>query len=190
MRRHNPSTENDHLFSPVPHAMNEAAFVKRFGAIYEHAPWVPRGTWQHGLTAREDTVGKLAAAMSGAVERAGDTRQLELIRAHPDLGGKAAIAGKLTAASTREQAAAGLAACTPQQFVQLQRLNAEYAAKFGFPFIVAVAGLSREVILEGMAQRLRNDEVAEHRRALDEIHRIAWFRLLRLAQAPGAPTLG
>ena len=181
-----PDTRQDEArtrFTPPPHAMAEAAFVARFAAIYEHSPWIPEGAWRHGLTVDEDTVGGIAAAFAKQVEDAAATRQLALIRAHPDLGGKAALAGKLTAASAREQAGAGLAACTPGQFARLQRLNADYTRKFGFPFIVAVTGLTRDQIIDGIAERLGNDPAAERRRALDEIHRIAWLRLVRLARA-------
>lgn len=179
--QHESANDGSRTFNPAPHDLDEAAFVARFGAIYEHSAWIAENVWRRGLTQAEDTVSGLARALAGEVEAADESRQLQLIRAHPDLGGKAAMAGKLTSASAREQAGAGLDACTPGQFERLQRLNGAYVAKFGFPFIVAVKGLRREEIIEGMAQRLDNDPATERRRALDEIHRIAWFRLLDLA---------
>lgn len=158
-----------------PHS--EAAFVERFAGIYEHSPWVARGVWQRCDSAELADPDTLAAAMRDEVEQASRDAQMTLIRAHPDLGGKAAVAGNLTADSAREQAGAGLDGCTPEQFERLQQLNDAYTDKFGFPFIVAVKGLQREDILAAMAQRLDNDPATEQRRALDEIHRIAGFRL-------------
>lgn len=156
---------------------SEAEFVERFAGIYEHSPWVARGTWQRCDAAELADVETLAATMHAEVEQASGEAQMTLIRAHPDLGGKAAVAGNLTADSAREQAGAGLDGCTPEQFERLQQLNDAYTEKFGFPFIVAVKGLRRDDILTAMAQRLDNDPATEQRRALDEIHRIARFRL-------------
>lgn len=160
-----------------PNAHNEAQFVERFAGIYEHSPWVARGVWQRGGARYLADVDALASAMRDEVEQASHDAQMTLIGAHPDLGGKAAVAGNLTADSAREQAGAGLDGCTPEQFERLQQLNDAYTDKFGFPFIVAVKGLQRDDILAAMAQRLDNDPATEQRRALDEIHRIARFRL-------------
>jgi len=170
------SDHNKHL-DPAPSQMNEADFVARFGAIYEHSPWIARQAWQQGLTTAHDQVDELAVALARQVDEADEAAQLKLIRAHPDLGGRAAKAGKLTADSAREQAGAGLDACTPEQYDRLQQLNSAYLEKFGFPFVVAVKGLQREDILAAMAQRLDNDQATEQRRALDEIHKIARLRL-------------
>ena len=160
--------------------MDEHEFVDTFGAVYEHSPWVARTVWQDAdksaLAQREP----LAQAMRQVVEQADETQQMTLIRAHPDLGGKLAVAGGLTAESAREQAGAGLDGCTPEQYERLQALNDAYTQKFGFPFIVAVKGLTREEILAAMQARLDNDAATERRRALDEIHRIARFRLAAL----------
>lgn len=180
--QHNSANEGARTFEPPPRHLTKAAFVARFGAVYEHSAWIAENVWRHGLTPAEDAVAGLARVFVTAVEAAGESRQLQLIRAHPDLGGRAAMAGTLTSASAQEQAGAGLNACTPEQFERLQRLNAAYVAKFEFPFIVAVTGMHREEIIESMARRLDNDPVTEQRRALDEIHRIAWFRLVGLAQ--------
>lgn len=157
--------------------LTEDQFVERFAGVYEHSPWVARGVWQRCNARDLNDVDTLAVAMREEVEQANHEAQMALIRAHPDLGGKAAVAGNLTADSAREQAGAGLDGCTPEQFERLQQLNDAYTNKFGFPFIVAVKGLQREDILAAMAQRLDNDPATEQRRALDEIHRIAGFRL-------------
>ena len=167
-----PNAQND-----TPGKPSEAVFVERFASIYEHSPWVARGAWQRCNAAELADADALAAAMRDEVEQASHAAQMTLIRAHPDLGGKAAVAGSLTTESAREQAGAGLDGCTPEQFERLQQLNDAYTNKFDFPFIVAVRGLQREDILAAMAQRLDNDPATEQRRALDEIHRIARFRL-------------
>lgn len=183
VRMRDPSAnEGMRTFDPPPSRMTEAAFVARFGAVYEHSAWIAENAWRHGLGSAEDSVAGLARALANEVETADASRQLQLIRAHPDLGGKAALAGTLTSASAREQAGAGLDACTAEQFERLQHLNSAYVAKFKFPFILAVTGMHRDDIIESMAQRLANDAAGERRRALDEIHRIAWFRLVALAR--------
>ena len=160
-----------------PAAMNEHEFVDCFGDVYEHSPWVARAVWHSADHAVLTQAERLAAAMRQVVEQADETQQTTLIRAHPDLGGKLAVAGGLSAASAREQAGAGLDGCTPEQYERLQALNDAYTRKFGFPFVVAVKGLTREDILAAMQARLDNDGASERRRALDEIHQIARFRL-------------
>ena len=104
-------------------------------------------------------------------------QQLALIRAHPQLAGKAAIRGELTDASTREQKGAGLDQCSPEEFARLHALNAAYEEKFGFPFIIAVRGHTRGSIIDAMEQRLANDPMTEHAEALRQISRIARLRL-------------
>ncbi|HLQ85694.1 MAG TPA: 2-oxo-4-hydroxy-4-carboxy-5-ureidoimidazoline decarboxylase [Salinisphaeraceae bacterium] len=169
--------DNKQTLQPAPSRMSEDDFVARFGAIYEHSPWVARAAWQQGPNSEHDTVAGLASLMAAQVEAADEAAQLELMRLHPDLGGRAALAGELTAASAREQAGAGLDACTPEEYERLQQLNSVYQEKFGFPFIIAVAGLQRADILAAMAARLDNDVPQERRTALDEIHKIARLRL-------------
>ena len=165
---------------PDVETMDEHAFVDTFGGVYEHSPWVARAVWRSADNRVLTDAERLAEAMRQVVEQAEETQQMTLIRAHPDLGGKLAVAGGLTAASAREQAGAGLDGCTPAQYERLQTLNDAYTQKFGFPFIVAVKGLTREDILAAMQARLDNDAATERRRALDEIHRIARFRLAAL----------
>lgn len=166
---------------PAPSRMDEASFVAHFGAIYEHSPWVARRAWQRGLDQANDSVEAIARALAAEVEAVDAQAQLRLIRAHPDLGGRASLAGGLTPESAREQAGAGLDACSEAEYERLQALNTAYTDKFGFPFVVAVKGLTREDILQAMARRLENSPEDERRRALDEIHRIARFRLEALA---------
>jgi OHCU decarboxylase len=161
--------------------MERRAFVKRFGGVYEHSPWVAEGAHACGLTAAEDTPEGLAATMAKVVARASDAAKLELIRGHPDLAGRAAIAGELTAASKSEQAGAGLDRCTPEEYERFQTLNRAYKAKFNFPFILAVSGKARGDILATFEARMGHDSDAELRTALAEIDKIALIRLQAMA---------
>jgi OHCU decarboxylase len=175
---HRPKTKR--RFDPPPREMERRAFVTRFGGVYEHSPWVAEGAHACGLTAVEDTPDGLATAMAKVVARASDAAKLELIRAHPDLAGRAAIAGELTRESKSEQAGAGLDRCTPDEYERFQAFNRAYKAKFNFPFILAVAGKTRTDILAAFEARLKNDSETEFRTALVEIDKIARFRLERM----------
>ncbi len=151
-----------------------AAFVAALSAIYEHSPWVAQNVLPLRPFASEDA---LAQAMRQAVAAAPMDARLRLIRAHPQLAGKAAIAGELTEHSTREQSGAGLDRCTPAEYARLTALNDAYQRKFGFPFILAVRGHTRTSIIAAMAQRLDHDADTERDEALAQIDRIAGFRL-------------
>ena len=160
-------------------ARDVPAFVKTLHGIYEHSPWIPERAAALGPFA---TITALKQSLQGVVTAADRTEQLGLIRAHPELAGKAAIAGELTAESTGEQAKAGLNLCTPEEFATLQKLNADYNAKFGFPFILAVKGatgkgLTRQQIIATFTRRLRNQPEDELREALRQIGRIAEMRI-------------
>lgn len=165
-----------------PSFMSREQFLTRFGSIYERSPWVARSLFKSGLEPGHDEVDGLAGAMAGVVETAGSERQLELLRAHPDLAGKLALTGDLTTASTSEQASAGLDCCTPDELDIFQNLNDQYNSKFGFPFILAVRGRSRTEILEVFRKRMDNDLIDEQREALDQVHRIAHLRLMEIAE--------
>ena len=155
-------------------AFDRTRFVDLLGGVFEHSPWVADAAWQRRPFA---SVAALHAAMLDAVNASGSEKQLALIRAHPELAGKAAMRGELTADSAREQSGAGLRHCSPEEFAQLQELNRAYAAKFGFPFVIAVAGLDRAGIVAAFARRLANDRDAERIEALAQIGRIARIRL-------------
>lgn len=176
------SGDNDLRFAEAPSQLSEADFVERFGAVYEHSPWIAQQTWQAGLTSAHDSVAALAQAFAGTLAQAGREQQLALIRAHPDLAGRAAVRGGLTEDSTGEQASAGLDQCTAEEFERFQMLNEAYKAKFGFPFIMAVRGSNRHAILAAFEERLHNEPAAEFERALAEIDKIARLRLQALAQ--------
>ena len=155
--------------------MNERDFVRRCGGIYQHSPWVAE--LAAPLLADAAAVDEIARVMADCVDNASQKRQLELIRAHPDLAGRAAVAGELTAESTEEQASAGLDQCTPQQFERFIELNEQYTVKFGFPFVMAVRGSIRDEILAAFERRLGHDYDQEFETALEEIHKIARLRL-------------
>lgn len=168
---------SDKTLSPRPSTLDRDAFVTRFGDIYEHSPWVAEQAWDNGLTVDQDTPAGLATAMGAVLAAASAERQLEVIRAHPDLAGKAALAGNLTDDSIREQAGAGLDQCTPEELARFERLNDDYKARFGFPFVMAVKGNDRHAILAAFETRLRNSPDEERRTAIAQINRIAHLRL-------------
>jgi urate oxidase len=166
--------------APRPGAMDRAAFVAAFGAIFEHSPWIAERAFDAGLPPDADTAAGLHRAMC-AVLRAGDPEaQRTLILAHPDLAGRLARAGRLTAESTREQRDAGLDHLSDEEVARFTALNDRYRARFGFPFIMAVKGRRKAEILDAFAARLDHDEATEFATALAEIERIALFRLREL----------
>ena len=166
--------------------MTRADFLARFGGIYEDSPWVPERLWQAGLTATHDRLEGLHGALAAVVAEASRAEQLALIRAHPDLAGRAALAGEVTVDSRAEQASAGLDSCTPEELRRFQELNAAYKAKFGFPYILAVKGRTRGEILADFERRLGNEPEAEFTEALRQIDRIALLRLESLTAQPGS----
>ena len=154
-------------------------FVGLLAGAYEHSPWIAE---QAALKRPFQSLAQLKFALIGAVRNAGRDAQLALIRAHPELAGKAMAAKTLTAESTDEQGRAGLSACTPEEFARIQQLNADYNTKFGFPFILAVrgprgTGLSRAEIIATFERRLENHPDFELAECLRNIHRIAELRL-------------
>jgi N-carbamoyl-L-amino-acid hydrolase len=156
-----------------------AAFVDTLRGIYEHSPWIP----ERAAARRPfSSLAALKRALQEAVTGAAEDEQLSLLRAHPELAGKAAIAGALTAESTGEQAASGLNRCSPDEYALLHRLNAAYNDRFGFPFILAVKGptgqgLTRQAIIATFERRLKNRKQDEMAEALRQVHRIAEIRL-------------
>ena len=158
--------------------------------LYEHTPWIAAAALKQRPFR---SLAHLKHVMTQVLARADQNAQLALIRAHPELAGKAMVAKTLTAESTNEQGKAGLTECTPDEFARIQKLNADYNAKFGFPFILAVrgprgAGLERQHIIDCFARRLAQHPDAELDEALRQIHRIAEVRLTDRFDAP--PTLG
>lgn len=160
-----------------PSRLDEAAFVARYGDVFEHSPWVARAVFATGLDQRLDHAEGLHAAMVAAMRAGTEAQKLALIRAHPDLAGRLAAAKRLTADSAAEQASAGLDALSDAERARFMELNEAYKARFGFPFILAVKGRTKAEILQVFDERLAQDAVAERATALAQIERIAWFRL-------------
>jgi OHCU decarboxylase len=154
--------------------LDRRAFVERFGPLFEHSPWVADAAWSDRPFADVD---ELFEALRAAMYAAPRERQLALIRAHPDLAGKAAIAGSLTRHSKREQASAGLDRLTPDEYAAFTRTNAAYRSRFGFPFVVCVREHTKESILRTASERLGHSPDEEVRVALGEIAKIARLRL-------------
>lgn len=157
-------------------------FVSALGSLYEASPWIVEQAWE---TRPWGSARRLHSAMTAVVADAGSERQLALIRAHPDLAGRAALAGTLTRESTSEQRAAGLDPdlLTGAEIERLQAANAAYRAKFGFPFVICARENRKESILAGLATRIEHDKETEIRTALEEIGKIAWHRLADLVSA-------
>lgn len=168
-------------FREPPSGLDCAGFVARYGRVYEASPWIAEALFVSGLKPDHDRLGGLAAALRSIVEGAGQERQLMLLRAHPDLAGKLALAKTLTRESLGEQAGAGLDSCSPAELAQFTALNDAYRRKFGFPFIMAVKGRHREEILAAFLRRIEHEAAQEFREALDQVHRIAYLRLCDLA---------
>lgn len=161
-------------------SLDKVSFINQLKDIYEHSEWVAEGLYeQHATLAngQQPLHDAVKAAMQDIVNQADDERKLALLCAHPDLAGKAALAGELTDASTSEQAGAGLDQCSPEELATFTELNTEYRSKFGFPFIMAVKGATKDQILAGFKERVPNDRDTEFTRALNEVHKIAGFRL-------------
>ncbi len=160
-------------------AATQAEFTALLDGVYEHSPWIAETVWARRPYA---TLAALEWASVQVLHEAGKAKQLELIRAHPELAGKAMVGKTLTAESTNEQGKAGLTACTPEEFAKIQQLNDGYNTKFGWPFILAVrgprgTGLDRHQIIATFERRLANHPDFEFGECLRNIHRIAQIRL-------------
>jgi 2-oxo-4-hydroxy-4-carboxy-5-ureidoimidazoline decarboxylase len=154
-------------------------FVHVVGPVFEHSPWIAEATWSSRPFASAE---QLHRALCETVAKAGEEKQLALIRAHPDLVGKLALAGQLTRESTGEQASAGLDKLTQQEIELFQENNAAYKEKFGFPFVICARLNKKDAILNGFKMRLDNSREQEIQTALGEIFKIARKRLLDICQ--------
>jgi OHCU decarboxylase len=154
--------------------MEEDAFAAALGGVFEHSPWIARDAWARRPFA---SVGELAAALEAAMRAAPRSRQLDLIRAHPELAGREARAGELTAESAGEQARAGLDRLSASEVADLEALNAAYRERFGFPLIVCVREHTKDSILAWGRERLSHADDDEVAIALGEIAKIARLRL-------------
>ena len=151
-------------------ASDRDAFVAALGWIFEDSPWVADRAWNRRPF---DSFDALHAAMIGVVAEATKAEQLALLRAHPDLGTRA----RISEASTGEQRGAGLDQLTPDEFARLQRVNEEYRARFGFPFLFAVKGSTKHDVLAALESRVTRTRDEEFAEALQQVYKIARFRL-------------
>lgn len=155
-------------------SLEQAQFVDKLEGIFEHSPWVAERTWSKRPFRSVD---ELHATMVDVMNSASHDEKKNLICAHPELAGKEAEEGTLTTASTGEQRGAGLDQCTADELARLRGLNASYRERFGFPFVIAVKGLTRHQIMDTVDARLNNDSDTEFEACLREIGKIARFRL-------------
>ena len=160
-----------------PSRMAEDAFVRRFGGVFEHSPWIAERAYRLELGVAHDTAGGLHNALARVFRTASEVERLGVLNAHPDLAGKLAAARRLTPESTSEQASAGLDALTDAERRRFTELNAAYVERFGFPFIIAVKGKTKDDILAAFATRIGNDRATEFDTACQQVERIALLRL-------------
>jgi OHCU decarboxylase len=160
-----------------PSRMEFEEFVHRFGGIFEHSPWIAERAYELELGRAHDTAGGLHNALCRVFRAAGESERLEVLKAHPDLAGRLAAAKRLTPASAREQASAGLDALTDKERELFSKLNAAYVTTFGFPFIIAVKGKTKDEILHEFEQRIGNSRAVEFETACAQVERIALLRL-------------
>ncbi|MGH8727417.1 MAG: 2-oxo-4-hydroxy-4-carboxy-5-ureidoimidazoline decarboxylase [Burkholderiales bacterium] len=154
--------------------MDRAAFVQALGHTFEHSPWIAERAWD----ARPfESIAELHQAMAKVVKSAPRDKQLALLNAHPDLAGKEAQTGTMTDDSVVEQKSAGLNALTKEEMARITRLNSEYKAKHGFPFIACVRHYSKEGIFYEFERRVGNDSETELRTDLEQIFAITKLRL-------------
>jgi 2-oxo-4-hydroxy-4-carboxy-5-ureidoimidazoline decarboxylase len=163
-------------------AMDAETFVATLGSVAEHSPWVALEAWRRRPFG---SVAALQLAFEAAMRGAPRERRLELLRAHPELAGREAAAGELTGASAREQGAARLDRLAPGELAALTKLNSDYGARFGFPFVVCVREHSVESLLAWGQARLARDPDAEAATALAEVGKIVGLRLRELVKDQG-----
>ncbi len=163
--------------------MGREAFVAALSGVWEHSPWIAARAWERRPFA---SIQELLGAMWRAVIEASAEERLALIQAHPDLAGRLARAGRLTAESTDEQASAGLDRLTDAERAAFETRNAAYRERFGFPFIICAREHTKASILAAFDRRLGHSRADEIQTALDEIRKIAWLRLVDVLGSPVA----
>ncbi|MDC0736750.1 allantoinase PuuE [Cognatishimia sp. SS12] len=169
-----------HQRRPRPSAMTRTEFVTTFGGIFEHSAWIAEGAFALELGPAHDSAEGLHNALARVFRSASRDQRLGVLRAHPDLAGKLAAAGRLTEDSTKEQASAGLDHLTDAERTQFETLNAAYVAKHGFPFIIAVKDHNKASILRAFERRIDQDSATEFAEACQQVERIAKLRLKAL----------
>ncbi|MBA3039097.1 MAG: 2-oxo-4-hydroxy-4-carboxy-5-ureidoimidazoline decarboxylase [Alphaproteobacteria bacterium] len=157
--------------------MTREDFISRFGGVFEHSPFIAERAFDAGLVALPLSASGVHAALTEKFRSASSEERLGVLRAHPDLAGKLAIAGGLTEDSRKEQAGAGLDRLSPEEHARFTALNTAYTTKFGFPFIIAVKGLTKDDILAAFETRIDNGRETEFDTACAQVEKIARLRL-------------
>ncbi|MBO9125159.1 MULTISPECIES: 2-oxo-4-hydroxy-4-carboxy-5-ureidoimidazoline decarboxylase [unclassified Rhizobium] len=152
-------------------------FISRFGGVFEHSPFIAERAFDDGFVGETLDVDRVHTALVAIFRAASPEERLGVLRAHPDLAGRLAIAGELTEDSKKEQAGAGLDRLSPEEHQRFTELNRAYVEKFGFPFIIAVKGLDKQAILAAFEKRIDNSRDAEFETATAQVERIALLRL-------------
>jgi OHCU decarboxylase len=160
-----------------PSKMSKERFLEQFGGVFEHSHWIAERTFNKELAPANDSASGLHAALSAIFRNARDDERLGVLNAHPDLAGKLAAAKQLTQESTHEQASAGLDQLSDSERANFTALNKAYVDKFGFPFIIAVKGLSKSDIVSAFEQRINHSRDQEFTTACRQVERIALLRL-------------
>lgn len=171
------SKEHPPMSDAKPSEMDKDTFVAEFGGVFEHSPWIAEKAHALELGPTHDTAQGVHSALTRAFRNATEEQRLGVLLAHPDLAGKLAQAKRLTAESTAEQSAAGLDALTDQERLTFTKLNDDYTAKFGFPFIIAVRDNTKASIMDAFKRRIENTRDAEFSEACRQVERIAEIRL-------------
>jgi OHCU decarboxylase len=152
-------------------------FVSRFGGVFEHSPFIAERAYDDGFVGEKLTVDRVHTELVAIFRAASREERLGVLRAHPDLAGRLAVAGELTEDSKKEQAGAGLDRLSPEEHARFTDLNSAYTQKFGFPFIIAVKGLNKDDILAAFEKRIDNTSDEEFVTAAAEVEKIALLRL-------------
>ncbi|MFK0329730.1 2-oxo-4-hydroxy-4-carboxy-5-ureidoimidazoline decarboxylase [Rhizobium sp. NPDC090275] len=152
-------------------------FISRFGGVFEHSPFIAERAFDDGFVGETLDVDRVHTALVAIFRAASPEERLGVLRAHPDLAGRLAIAGELTEDSKKEQAGAGLDRLSAEEHQRFTELNRAYVEKFGFPFIIAVKGLDKQAILSTFEKRIDNSRDAEFETATAQVERIALLRL-------------
>ncbi len=169
--------EHPPMLTTPPSEMDQDAFVAEFGGVFEHSPWIAEGAHALELGPTHDTAAGVHSALARIFRSADEEKRLGVLTAHPDLAGKLAAAGRLTAESTAEQAGAGLDMLTDEERATFTELNETYTGKFGFPFIIAVKDNTKATILEAFHRRIDSDRETEFAEACRQVERSAELRL-------------
>ena len=152
-------------------------FISRFGGVFEHSPFIAERAFDDGFVGETLDVDRVHTALVAIFRAASPEERLGVLRAHPDLAGRLAIAGELTEDSKKEQAGAGLDRLSPEEHQRFTELNRAYVEKFGFPFIIAVKGLGKDDILSAFETRIGNGQDEEFATATAQVEKIALLRL-------------